>query len=654
MQSSQDAVSSEGGTQSQSKETGRKSKRAPQELYVPRGRRQQAVDRPEGVSSEASQQPRKNEKRKGRESGKVKPQRDRKISTDGEEGEDNSAKEKKSQNRGRHGKRVEQQRYVPKPQREDAKARKSSDEAITLPAGESQNVSRVGNSSAKKQVSQTVESCKNASPVPEDWNEIDCDDKEVTCHPTGTRLTAHGRLVPVGPGDATLQEAAPNEMEVKTQEIKSQSEDGMRLQEPEDNPKAQIVSNLTKVSCTEEDNWDTTMSNNSEAKVASHTVESEETTKFQDASAGRKSNSKELKEDVLASDTSEAMETICKTNEDTASLAEKSSVTMTTDEVSQRQDTDAGVSTNTDAVGSLSLNHKLPGGETCLASNAPSRNDVDLTGMQQTSEASSTNLLPGDTDLSETVQGNKQLDLVTDEEDDASTRCNEEAVAVETPPEVEKSNDAGNEDDDDAEEGDDWDAMFDESGDCLKQEEMQELSEGVGNVEVSVKQSKRDYYNYQPKDNMNYSELEHVIEVFDFPPDFKTHDLITGFCNMKTKEMDIKWIDDTHALAIFPSSIIAQDALSISNPMFRTRPLLLASREAKVKAKQSVEFLNPPSKPRPETSAATARRLVSGALGLKTNESKEQRAAERQKLKEAKDRRRNDKRQQEDIWSGNI
>ena len=69
--------------------------------------------------------------------------------------------------------------------------------------------------------------------------------------------------------------------------------------------------------------------------------------------------------------------------------------------------------------------------------------------------------------------------------------------------------------------------------------------------------------------------------------------------------------------------------------MFRTRPLVLASREAKMKARDCQEFLLP-SKPRPETSAATARRLVSGALGLKANVSKEQRAAERQKIKEAK------------------
>lgn len=47
------------------------------------------------------------------------------------------------------------------------------------------------------------------------------------------------------------------------------------------------------------------------------------------------------------------------------------------------------------------------------------------------------------------------------------------------------------------------------------------------------------------------------------------------------------------------------------------------------------EFLQP-YKPRPETSAMAARRLVAGALGIATGVSKEKREKERQQLKEAK------------------
>ena len=47
------------------------------------------------------------------------------------------------------------------------------------------------------------------------------------------------------------------------------------------------------------------------------------------------------------------------------------------------------------------------------------------------------------------------------------------------------------------------------------------------------------------------------------------------------------------------------------------------------------EFLQP-YKPRPETSAVAARRLVVGALGLQSRVPKEKRDKERQQLKEAK------------------
>lgn len=43
-----------------------------------------------------------------------------------------------------------------------------------------------------------------------------------------------------------------------------------------------------------------------------------------------------------------------------------------------------------------------------------------------------------------------------------------------------------------------------------------------------------------------------------------------------------------------------------------------------------------PAKERPQTSAALARRLVTGALGVKSNVTKEQREAEKRQLQEAK------------------
>ncbi|KAJ8025657.1 Coiled-coil domain-containing protein R3HCC1L [Holothuria leucospilota] len=208
---------------------------------------------------------------------------------------------------------------------------------------------------------------------------------------------------------------------------------------------------------------------------------------------------------------------------------------------------------------------------------------------------------------------------------------------------------------DDAEEDDDdsWDKMFDDSGESLLPDEVQDLTKEIKKTKITVKKPKNDYDNYNPKDSFDYSAYEHVIELCDFPAEFKTQDLITTFSAFKSKGFDIKWVDDTHALAIFASPMIAQDALSLSNPMLRTRHLSLATRQSKLKAKECVDSLQP-FKPRPETSAIAARRLVSGALGIKTKISREQRDMERQKIKQVKEKRREDKKQTEDIWEGKI
>lgn len=70
------------------------------------------------------------------------------------------------------------------------------------------------------------------------------------------------------------------------------------------------------------------------------------------------------------------------------------------------------------------------------------------------------------------------------------------------------------------------------------------------------------------------------------------------------------------------------------HPFVKTRPLSKGIEASKSKAIRLADRL--PFKPRPETSVALARRLVTGALGLKVQVSKEQRDAERQKLKNAK------------------
>ncbi|XP_033005792.1 coiled-coil domain-containing protein R3HCC1L isoform X2 [Lacerta agilis] len=161
-----------------------------------------------------------------------------------------------------------------------------------------------------------------------------------------------------------------------------------------------------------------------------------------------------------------------------------------------------------------------------------------------------------------------------------------------------------------------------------------------------------DYYNYTPADlNLSDSELPHIIEIYDFPAEFRTEDLLHVFCSYQKKGFDIKWVDDTHALGIFSSPITARDALSTKHLMVKTRPLSQATRAAKTKARAFSEFLQP-AKERPETSAVLARRLVTGALGVRSNQSKAEREAERRQLQAARERKRLEMKQREDAWEG--
>lgn len=106
---------------------------------------------------------------------------------------------------------------------------------------------------------------------------------------------------------------------------------------------------------------------------------------------------------------------------------------------------------------------------------------------------------------------------------------------------------------------------------------------------------------------------------------------------------------------IFSGTASAQHALNGCYGNLRLRPLHLGIRESRLKAKKSsgelkvyshshcfisysalfIELMLP-YKQRPETSAALARRLVSGALGIRVQITPEQRAAEKEKIQKAK------------------
>ncbi|XP_070694111.1 R3H and coiled-coil domain-containing protein 1 [Pempheris klunzingeri] len=130
----------------------------------------------------------------------------------------------------------------------------------------------------------------------------------------------------------------------------------------------------------------------------------------------------------------------------------------------------------------------------------------------------------------------------------------------------------------------------------------------------SIKHVHNDYSMYENV-FINPDEFRHVIEIYNFPPMFKTDDLLDAFTEYSDGGMKIKWIDNTHALGVFSSDSAALRALSIEHPLLKTRALAEGSKKAKGKVFRQAEFLQP-VKERPRTDCAVAQRMVTRALGL--------------------------------------
>lgn len=80
---------------------------------------------------------------------------------------------------------------------------------------------------------------------------------------------------------------------------------------------------------------------------------------------------------------------------------------------------------------------------------------------------------------------------------------------------------------------------------------------------------------------------------------------------------------------------LAAEVLSVNIPFVVMKPLTEATSDSRAKAKKCSSSLQP-YRQRPETCAALARRLVTGALGVKLKTSPEELANERRVLREAK------------------
>ncbi|XP_053672079.1 uncharacterized protein LOC128722424 [Anopheles nili] len=197
-------------------------------------------------------------------------------------------------------------------------------------------------------------------------------------------------------------------------------------------------------------------------------------------------------------------------------------------------------------------------------------------------------------------------------------------------------------------EEEDWESMYDDNGDCLNPKMLEELTTAVGKVSIEMPQS--DYKSYQTKQAvLNEEEFPHVLEVSNFPAEFKTQDLMMLFSQYKESGFDIKWVDDTHALAVFSSSKIAAEVLATGLSFVRVKPLAEATTESRSKARKCASSLQP-YRARPETCAALARRLVTSALGVRLKTAPEERENERRVLREAKERKLLAAKQRDEVW----
>lgn len=204
-----------------------------------------------------------------------------------------------------------------------------------------------------------------------------------------------------------------------------------------------------------------------------------------------------------------------------------------------------------------------------------------------------------------------------------------------------------------------WDSLYDDSGDVIDNEFVKELNSEleIRAVRDQLTATTLDYSKFTTNEWSDESQPETgtVLEVYDFVSDLKTRDLIMSISSTNSKNFDIDWVDDTHCLVIFNSSAQASEALSKVYPNLKLRPISQGTKESQSKAQKRAESkLSKKPRPRPETTTLLARRLVAGALGIKADMDPEQRKAEREKLRLAKEKKQQVQKNVKNIWDGNV
>ncbi|XP_059227785.1 R3H and coiled-coil domain-containing protein 1 isoform X1 [Mustela nigripes] len=174
--------------------------------------------------------------------------------------------------------------------------------------------------------------------------------------------------------------------------------------------------------------------------------------------------------------------------------------------------------------------------------------------------------------------------------------------------EVEKSLVAEEEEEEAEEEG---------SGSCSwddYSELLQEITDNLTEKDIQVEKIHVDTSSFV-EELPGEKDFAHVVEIYDFEPTLKTEDLLAAFSEFQEKGLKIQWVDDTHALGVFPCLASAAEALTKDFSVLKIRPLTQGTKQSKLKALQRPKLLRL-AKARPQTNTTVARRLVARALGL--------------------------------------
>ncbi|KAJ8950365.1 hypothetical protein NQ314_007902 [Rhamnusium bicolor] len=170
----------------------------------------------------------------------------------------------------------------------------------------------------------------------------------------------------------------------------------------------------------------------------------------------------------------------------------------------------------------------------------------------------------------------------------------------------------------------DWEDLFNDDDDQLEEEIFKEIVHEVG-TDLSNDDSKGEYSEYFSKQS---EDLDHMVELYDFPPSLGTHDIIQAFSHINT-----------------------QRAVELSNSLIKVRPMAAASSMSLSTAYKS--DLKPAMK-RPQTNLQTARRLITTHLGTKSKVSREQNAKERNDLQAARELKKLARKNEQDAWEGKL